>query len=91
LNLAVKGEPWAVAQVSQLTEPVRTRPMYGGFDSEEETRERLSRPRIVLIRSDGAGHICEEDVKLFELQNKFPATVRRSSRGRGQHCLPPED
>ncbi len=59
LNFAIKGEPWAVAQVSQLTEPVRTRPMYG-FDSEEGTAEAPPIFQLVFVDSNGEGSPCTE-------------------------------
>jgi hypothetical protein len=84
LNLAVKGEPWAVAQVSQLTEPIHSRLMFGGFDGEDEEARPMT--TIAFIRSDGNGHVCQDDLC------SFPDLAVKTIEGQTTPALPaPED
>jgi hypothetical protein len=64
LNLAVRGEAWAVSEISRLTEPVHSRLTLGGFDS-EGTEETAPVMRLAFIRSDGNGGVCAEDLASF--------------------------
>ena len=83
LNLALRGEAWAVSEISRLTEPVHARFMLGGFDSEgtEETSQVLE---LVMVTSDGDGHISKESLAAF------PDLAAKTIQG--QPALPaPED
>lgn len=61
LNLAVRGEAWAVSEISRLTEPVQSRFTLGGFDNEgaEETPPLFE---LVMVTSDGDGRISKESL-----------------------------
>jgi hypothetical protein len=59
LNLAVRGEAWAVSEISRLTEPVHSRLMGGGFDNGDgaQSGEVI---RVEFVGSDGSGRPCRE-------------------------------
>lgn len=80
LNLAVRGEPWAVSEISRLTEPVQSRLSLGGFDN-EDGEERGKILEVVMVTSDGDGHISQESLASFpELAAK---TIEGQSTGKG--------
>ena len=85
LNLAVRGEPWAVSEISRLTEPVHSRLTLGGFDN-EDGEERGKILEVVMVTSDGDGHISEESLRAF------PELAAKTIEGESRPALPcPED
>jgi hypothetical protein len=86
LNLAVKGEAWAVSEVSRLTEPVHARIGFGGFYDEEGTGEAPPAFELVMVSSDGEGHISKESLATF------PELAGNTIEGHTAPALPaPED
>ena len=82
LNLAVRGEPWAVSEISRLTEPVQSRFAFGGLDSEDAgAMETPPIFELVMVTSDGDGRISKESLtahpdlaaKTIEGQTSKPA------------------
>jgi hypothetical protein len=82
LNLAVRGEAWAVSEISRLTEPVQSRFAFGGLDSEDAgAMEMPPIFELVMVTSDGNGRVSKESltahpdlaVKTIEGQTSKPA------------------
>jgi hypothetical protein len=64
LNLALRGESWAVSEISRLTEPVNARLGVFGFDGEgEEARSPIF--ELVMVSADGDGRISKESLAAF--------------------------
>ena len=59
LNLAVRGEAWAVSEISRLTEPVHARLGVLGFDS-EDGEQSSAVIQLEFVNSDGDGRPCAE-------------------------------
>ncbi len=64
LNLALRGEPWAVAEIVRLTEPVNARLGVFGFSGEGE-EERSPIMELVMVSADGDGRISKESLAAF--------------------------
>ena len=65
LNLAVRGEAWAVSEISRLTEPVHSRSMLYGFDTEEGSTEAPPLMTIAFIDANGDGYPSKESLRAF--------------------------
>ena len=76
----MRGVPWAVSEISRLTEPVHSRLGVLGFDS-EDGEQSSAVIQLEFVSSDGDGRPCAE---FLEAHPIMLSTGKRFSRPR---CL----